>query len=695
MTNASPNQLIHESSPYLLQHAYNPVNWLPWGEEALQKAKKENRIILVSIGYSACHWCHVMERESFEDEATAAIMNDHFVNIKIDREERPDIDHIYMDAVQAMTGSGGWPLNVFLTPDAKPFYGGTYFPPVRAFNRASWREVLHGVAQAWRERPTEIQAQAENLTDHLQQAGSFKQGSLDIAGAEPVFTAAQCHDMFREVMKQADREWGGFGGAPKFPQTFTIRFLLQYHHFTGNTDALGQALLSLDKMIEGGIYDQAGGGFARYSTDVEWLAPHFEKMLYDNALLLVALSDACALTKKEKYAQAIRHTLAFIEREMKCPEGGFYAALDADSEGEEGRFYVWTKTEIDTLLGAHAALFCDFYDVKEEGNWEHKNILRVLVPPGEFCRERGIGQPAFEITMAVCLERLMDERKRRIRPQTDDKILLGWNALLITALCRCSAVLREKHYAVMAEKQFEWLWEQFSENETGTPLLHTAKNGTARYPAFLDDYAYVIEACLHLQEITGNPVLLYRAKALTEYLVENFLDDRSGYFFFTGKDQDDVIIRKKEVYDGAVPSGNSVMTNNLFYLGIVFENPAWTAMAQRHLSGLLKAVTRHPGSFGVWAWALMNQVMGINEIAITGAGLEQERQELLAAYLPNKVLQSAVPDATGFPLLQGRTEGGKTQLFRCRNYACDLPVDSAQALVRQILDRDKMLDQAQ
>ncbi|HSC37028.1 MAG TPA: thioredoxin domain-containing protein, partial [Chitinophagaceae bacterium] len=368
------NRLIHETSPYLLQHAHNPVDWYPWGAEALQQAQQQNKPILVSIGYSACHWCHVMERESFENEATARLMNEQFVNIKIDREERPDLDHIYMDAVQAMSGSGGWPLNVFLTPDAKPFYGGTYFPPQRLYNRPSWTEVLQGVAQAFNERRDEITAQAEQLTTHLLQSNAF---GLDSVVGEPVFDKKILPDITAAILKTADREDGGFGHAPKFPQTGCIQYLLRYYHFFKDEAALQQALLSLDKMLYGGIYDQAGGGFARYATDTKWLVPHFEKMLYDNALLLGVLSEAFQVTHLPQYRRVIEETMAFAERELLSPEGGFYAALDADSEGEEGKFYVWQKAEIDALLGEDAAVFCAYYDVSGAGNWEEKNILHV------------------------------------------------------------------------------------------------------------------------------------------------------------------------------------------------------------------------------------------------------------------------------------------------------------------------------
>ena len=370
------NRLGKESSPYLLQHAHNPVDWYPWGKEAIDKARKEDKPILVSIGYAACHWCHVMERESFENEAVAAQMNELFVNIKIDREERPDLDHIYMDAVQAMTGSGGWPLNVFLTPELKPFYGGTYFPPRPAYNRSSWPQVLESVAEAFKNRRHEIDAQADNLVDHLVKSNLIGEKSNAEDKYDQVFNPASLTNIYSQILKNADRRDGGFGRAPKFPQSFTIRFLLQHHFYFKNPEALELATLALDKMAAGGIYDQVGGGFARYSTDAEWLAPHFEKMLYDNALLVIAYSEAYQITKNPVYRSVITETLEFVNRELRSAENGFYSALDADSEGVEGKFYVWSEEEIRTALGEDAALFSAFYDVSAEGNWEHSNILR-------------------------------------------------------------------------------------------------------------------------------------------------------------------------------------------------------------------------------------------------------------------------------------------------------------------------------
>jgi uncharacterized protein YyaL (SSP411 family) len=423
------NRLINETSPYLLQHAHNPVEWFPWGDEALEKAKQEDKIILVSIGYSACHWCHVMERESFENEPVAKLMNENFVNIKVDREERPDLDHIYMDAVQAIAGNGGWPLNVFLTPQAIPFYGGTYFPPQKAYNRSSWTDVLNSILQAWKERKNEIEAQAENLTDHLLKANSFGAiaNTIEPNKEQDLITIEQCDQMFTTIMKTADTQWGGFGKSPKFPQTFTIQYLLRYHYFTDNKEALQQALLSIDKMLMGGIYDHIAGGLARYSTDEEWLAPHFEKMLYDNALLINILCDAYQITTDKKYADAIRKTIAFVQTELMSSEGGFYAALDADSEGEEGKYYVWQKKEVDTILGEDAELFCAFFDISEAGNWEEKNILRNLQSIEDFTIARGLEKEIFEKTVQQCLQKLSLQRTSRIKPSLDDKIIFDFD----------------------------------------------------------------------------------------------------------------------------------------------------------------------------------------------------------------------------------------------------------------------------
>ncbi len=670
------NRLISETSPYLLQHAHNPVDWYPWGDEALEKAKTEDKPILVSIGYAACHWCHVMERESFEDEATAAIMNEHFINIKIDREERPDLDHVYMDAVQAMAGSGGWPLNVFLMPGGKPFYGGTYFPPKRAFNRPSWQEILLSVHDAYTNRKHELESQAENLTAHLTQANSF-----GTSVSKDQFTEADLTLMASNILKQADTVHGGFGAAPKFPQTFTIQYLLRHYYFTKDEISLNQSLLSLDKMIDGGIYDQLGGGFARYSTDAEWLAPHFEKMLYDNALLVMTMAEAYQLTNNELYKETIGHTLEFIERELMSTENGFYSALDADSEGVEGKFYTWSKDEIDDILGNDSELFKQFYDVSEQGNWEHTNILRVMMPAGQFATEKSINLIVLREKLRANREKLLTERERRIRPLLDDKILLGWNALMNIAYCKAFAATANEHYRQIAIENMKFLEGKLFVNGK---WHHTFKT-EARIPAFLDDLAYLAQAYIHLQEITGDGNYLLNAKQLVEHIISAYSDESQTMFYYTREGQPDIIVRKKEIYDGAVPSGNAVMAIVLSYLAKVFDLPDWEERTVSMANSLRPLVTKYPTSFGLWAQQAQIQVNGINEIAVTGKESAGYLLEVLKLYVPNKVLQSSTIDDENFPLLKGRVSG-ETLIHLCKNYICLLPFASVDDLKKALID---------
>jgi uncharacterized protein YyaL (SSP411 family) len=677
------NELSHETSPYLLQHAHNPVHWQPWSEKALQASKEADKPILVSIGYSACHWCHVMERESFENDATAAIMNEHFINIKIDREERPDLDHIYMDAVQAMTGSGGWPLNVFLTPEGKPFYGGTYFPPQKAFNLASWTDVLLSIHDAWVNKRSEMEAQADTLTEHIKKSNSFGQikNVVDVKTGEALFTKEDCETITKNLLAVADKEEGGFGKAPKFPQTFSINCLLQSAYFLDDKEALAQAGLSLQKMFYGGIYDQLAGGLCRYSTDNEWLAPHFEKMLYDNALFIISLSNAYSLTKKEVYKTAIIRTCDFLFSEMKDAAGGFYAALDADSEGVEGKFYVWSKSETDVLLGKDAAFFNEYFDITDHGNWEEKNILRILQPVETVAANHHISAEEANEIIERSKKTLLNERSKRIRPGTDDKILLGWNALLVTALCKAFAALQITAYKSEAIELMKFIEQSFK--GPADSYFHTYKNGEAKYPAFLDDYAYLIEACIHLQEITAEEAYLHTAKKLTTFVMENFADDESEYFFFTGKEQNDVVVRKIELYDGATPSANSVMAKNILYLSIVFDDRQWNNRALSMISSLKNIILKHPGSFGIWTAAAMNIAAGINEIAVIGTDMIPQLYDVLPEYLPNKVLQGA-NFSSAMPLLKEKPVFEKTLLYLCRNYECKNPVNSAGELFKAL-----------
>ena len=668
------NRLAKETSPYLLQHSQNPVDWYPWGEEALAAARTQDKPILVSIGYSACHWCHVMERESFEDSATADFMNENFINIKVDREERPDLDHIYMDAVQAMTGSGGWPLNVFLTPEAKPFYGGTYFPPRPVHNRNSWKEVLSGVTTAFRDRRAEVEQQADNLTRHVATAGSFGIGSEAASAGTTPFSPTVLHEIRDRLLATADTTYGGFGGAPKFPQTFSIRFLLNDFYHTRNKASLDQACLSLDKMIRGGIYDQLGGGFARYATDREWLVPHFEKMLYDNALLIITLSEAFQLTQNPRYKEAVVQCITFIDNELGNGEGAYFSALDADSEGIEGKYYVWDAREIVALLGADAGIFMNYYGVTEQGNWEGTNILTRPVD-GQFPPEE-----AKRLEAARLL--LLEYRGRRIRPGLDDKILLGWNALMNIAFSKAFAALGEGAYRDRAVANMRFLQTRFK--GAGLYFYSHSWKGEARLPAFLDDYAALITALIQLQEITGDADWLHQAREVLVYVIDHFGDPETGFFFYTHEGQKDIILRKKEIYDGATPSGNSMMASNLLYLSVVFHEEDWTERARRMVSAMRQPVTGYPGSFGGWATIIQALTYSIPEVVITGVSPENARKEFLAHLIPYRVFQSMQVENTQFPLLRDKPVEPGALIFLCKDYACQLPVNEVATAVRSI-----------
>lgn len=678
------NRLSTETSPYLLQHAHNPVNWFPWGEEALSLALQEDKPILVSIGYSACHWCHVMERESFEDPAIAEIMNDRFINIKIDREERPDLDHMFMDALQAMTGGGGWPLNVFLTPNGQPFYGGTYFPPVPVHNRGSWKDVLLGISKAFQDKRKDIEEQAQTLTEHLTKANGFGlTPSLQLIPSTERFTQQHVQQAVQQALGQADKQWGGFGRAPKFPQTFTISFLLRYHHFTKDKDALDQALLSLDKMIMGGIYDHIGGGFARYSTDTEWLAPHFEKMLYDNALLVSVLCDAYQLTGLPHYAKTIRETLAFVERELMSADGAFYSALDADTEGVEGKFYTWSKQEVTDLLTATfseqvASIFCEHYDISEQGNWEHTNIPRLLKWPSSDV------QPVLQ----QCLSCLLNARSKRVRPGLDHKILLGWNAMMNMAFSKAAILLNEAHYERIAQRNMALLLTVFQKEGK---YFHVAsanaegRTSQAKITAFLDDLALLADALILLFEWTGELTYLTSAKSIIMQVLEGFSDDDQVFFYFSPKDQKDVLVRKKEIYDGATPSGNAIMAKILWRSGIYFEKTAWKERSMKMMDALHEMAIKYPTSFGLWADLLQEFVNGTPEIAILGEDAQVQAKAVLKHFLPYRVIMASDIENQSFTLLKGKPLApGKTSFFVCKEYSCQAPVFDVES-VRKIL----------
>lgn len=666
------NRLQHETSPYLLQHAHNPVDWYAWRPEAFERARAEQKPILVSIGYSTCHWCHVMERESFENEDIAAFMNERFINIKVDREERPDVDAIYMEACQILTGGGGWPLNCFLTPEGKPFYAGTYFPPRPAHNRPSWLQLLRHLANIWETQRSAAVEQAEKLLAHIARNDDLfiqNPSTLQLSNP-PTLRASNLETMFYQMRERFDRVDGGFGAAPKFPSTMAIQYLLNYHWFTGNPEALEQALLSLDKMIGGGIYDQLGGGFARYATDREWLIPHFEKMLYDNALLVSVISEVYKLTGKEIYKETLEETLRYVEREMTNPEGGFYSAQDADSEGVEGKFYVWEQTEIEAVLGADAQLFCAFYGVTAHGNWEEKNILWRPVTYAEFAAANQIGEADLKKRLRAAREKLFAVRSERVWPGLDNKVLLSWNALMTSAYTAAFTALGHEGYRIAAVRNTEYLLDKFVGPGPEAMLRHSA----SQEDAFLEDYAYLIAALIDVYQITFNVRYLQIAGKYTGDVLSYFFDAGSGLFFFTDARQSDIVFRKKDLYDNATPSGNSTMVHNLQRLGILLDRRDWRETASAMLAAMRETAERYPLSFERWATAMMHEVHPLYEIAVLGNDAESKALEIQRHFLPNKVIAADSVENPAIALLSGKTGAPDALIYVCRDFACQRPV---------------------
>jgi uncharacterized protein YyaL (SSP411 family) len=672
------NQLRHETSPYLLQHANNPVEWYAWKPEAFEKAKAEEKPILVSIGYSTCHWCHVMERESFENEAVAAFMNEHFINIKVDREERPDVDQIYMEACQAINGSGGWPLNCFLLPDRRPYFAGTYYPPQQMHNRPSWMQLLQYMKDAFLDRRDEVEKQADQLMDTVSGSDQlFLKNDLKGIASEQLFSPEDPTTIYENLSPSFDLRNGGFGGAPKFPGTMGLRYLLEYSHLSDLEAPLKHFHFSLHQMIRGGIYDQLGGGFARYATDQQWLVPHFEKMLYDNALLTGLLADAHRKTPNALYEETIHETIGWVKREMLSPEGGFYAALDADSEGEEGKFYVWSHQEVQELLGEKAALFCAFYDITPSGNWEGVNILHRSVSESEFAAERGMATAEMKAILADGRMKLFNARTKRIRPGLDDKILLGWNAMMATALAKAYAALGEPDYLKMAESNVQFLLENLQQPD-GKAFYHTYKEGQTQYDAFLDDYALLIEALIELYQVNYNSDLLRKAEDLCTYLTDHFLDSGNNLFYFTGQRQNDIPLRRKELYDSATPSGNSTMVHNLHRLGLLLGKEPFSRLAVEMLRGVKTSVAKYPGSFGRWARAFLYQSYPYYEVALVGQQAAAKGSHLQQSFIPNAVVMASPIASEDWPLLAGRGSGGDTNIYVCQAYACKRPVSAVE-----------------
>jgi uncharacterized protein YyaL (SSP411 family) len=673
MEHKHTNRLIHETSPYLLQHAHNPVDWYPWGDEAFQKAKSENRPILLSIGYSACHWCHVMERESFEDEKIAALMNDLFVNIKVDREERPDLDEIYMNAVQMLTGRGGWPMTVFLTPEGKPFYGGTYFPPEDRYGVPGFPKILLGVANAYREKPQDVERSVEQILAALQRM------SATAAGDQPV--SPDIIAQSAEKLAQAyDHDHGGLGKAPKFPNVGVYELFLRHYHHSKNDRFLEMVTHTLTQMAQGGIYDHLGGGFHRYSVDEKWLVPHFEKMLYDNAQLVRIYAQVYCVTQEPRFKQVVEETTNYLLREMLSPEGGFYSTQDADSEGEEGKFFVWTPDEINQILGEEQSeIFCRIYDVSEQGNFEEKNILHpilTLEQASKFFR-RDLGE--IQSLVADAKEKLFRQREKRPKPFRDEKILTSWNGLMLSGLGEAIKVAPHPDYWAAAQRTVNFI---FSKMFRDGRLLHTYKSGVAKILGYLDDHAFLAAGLLDLFEATLERAYLDRAVELAQTMVAEFWDEAEGGFFYTGRSHERLIAQSKPIFDGSIPSGNAVATQVLLRLFHYTGKEDYWKRAEKILRAYSVAMENQPFGFAHMLAALDFYLRKPKEIVLVGEKNELETQALLgniqSLYLPNMTLQLANLDDSLekiSPLLAGKKQiDGKPTVYVCHNFTCSRPV---------------------
>jgi len=697
------NRLINETSPYLLQHAHNPVEWYPWGEEAFAKAKAEDKPVIVSIGYSACHWCHVMEHESFEDERIAAIQNENFVNIKVDMEERPDVDQIYMNFVQLTTGRGGWPMNVFLTPEKLPFFGGTYFPPSPRHGMPSWPQILMSIAEAWQERREELERSAVDILGELRRLTVSELSTSGIDESLP--TAA-----FQSFARSFDPKYGGWGGAPKFPQAMSMEFLLRYWKRTGDAAALEMVKKTAEKMARGGMYDQLGGGFHRYSVDAVWLVPHFEKMLYDNAQLIrvylhlyqIATSEPGLVATGALFFRRIAvETLEYVRREMLGPAGGFFSSQDADSEGEEGKFFVWTPEEIAEVLGAEdAAEFCKEYDVTPEGNFEGKNILNLS--SGNASVDERAPDPsankALDDRLSAWREELFASREKRIKPFRDEKVLTAWNGLMLAAFAEAAAVLEKPEYLEVAKRNADFLLKEMVESgagpdgelPTGTPafkLLRTWKDGQAKLNGYIEDYANLADGLIELYQVCGDEKVLLRARELAEAMITEFWDDENGGFFFTSNDHEELIVRNKDYFDNATPSGNSVAADVLLRLSKFFGDERYERFALTALRAASEQIRRYPQGFGRALSAVEFMIGDVKEVAVVGPSAEHLIREIWADYRPEKVVAVGIEvEGSAVPLLERRGPvDGSAAAYVCRGFVCERPVTSTDAL-RELLD---------
>ena len=681
------NRLIKATSPYLLQHAHNPVDWCEWGEEALKRAAEEDKPVFLSIGYSACHWCHVMEHESFESEEVAAMLNEHFVCIKVDREERPDVDEVYMAYTQATTRHGGWPMSVMMTSDGTPFFAGTYFP------KAQFLQLLDSIATTWHMDRDKIVGGTNNARDF------FARWAADPAPAAGVIPREAVSAAATQIAGYFDRTKGGMqGGSNKFPPSMAMDLMLRVYRNTGDAGLFEAVEVTLDHMARGGIYDHVGGGICRYSTDPDWLVPHFEKMLYDQGLVSAIYLDAFQVARKPLYGRIAADIFDYVIADLQSPEGGFYSTRDADSGGFEGAFYLWTVEEINGLLGPEdGPLFCEYYDVTQRGNWFEdrghapagpKNILHIVAPPESFAKAHDMSLEAFEARVLTWHDKLRPVRAKRVAPGLDDKILTGWNGLMIASLAKGARVLDKPAYADAAARAARFVLDNLRRDGR---LLRTCRNGEARLTGYLNDYAFFVEGLLNLYEATFDRAWLDEAVKLTDLSIEHYYDKNGGAFYFTADDGEKLIARSKQPHDGAIPAGNSVHAMNLLRLAVLFDRKDYREKAESIFRAVAGDMGRSPGAFERLFCAVDFYHDRVKEIAIIGDPKAPETASLLRAvydrYLPNKLVVSAPdaePDST-MPLLKGKTrKQGKATAYVCENYRCQLPVTSVEALVKQL-----------
>ena len=673
------NNLINETSPYLLQHAQNPVQWHGWNEETLAKAKQENKPIFLSIGYSSCHWCHVMAHESFESQEIAKVMNENFINIKVDREERPDIDDIYQKVCQIATGQGGWPLSVFLTPDQKPFYVGTYFPILDSSGRPGFGSLLKQLSQTWKEKPKDIEMAAENFLQTLQKTETVKTHSkleksiLDEAAVN--------------LLQMGDQNFGGFGQAPKFPNAANISFMFRYSKLSGISKFNEFALKTLKRMAKGGIFDQIGGGFHRYSTDTMWLVPHFEKMLYDNALIPINYVEAYQITKDDFYLDVLRKTLDYVLREMTSKEGGFYSAQDADSEGEEGKFYVWKKSEIKEILGKDADTFCLFYDVTDGGNWEGKSILCNNVNLSSVAFQAGISEDQLRQNLDSNAKKLLDVRSKRIAPGLDDKVLTSWNALMITAFAKGYRVTNEKKYLDAAEKCIDFIENNLVKDGK---LLRTYKDGKAKLQGYLEDYSYFGVSLLDVFEINPELKFLERAQEIANYLVEHFWDSETNSFYMTADDHEKLIIRPKSNYDLSLPSGNSVAANLLLRLFHLTQDKKFLEISTKIMENQAQMAAENPFGFGHLLNTVFMYLQKPKEITVLNSQNKEIVDSLTNRFMPESILvtvknENQLNNLSKLPFFEGKQfQNDKTTVFVCKDFTCSLPLETISEIEKHL-----------